>query len=158
MVRPITKTVSNDVTNDEIDVAMKKLRSEVGEKAALRAIERLLFIKMRLQGVEMSKAMAIMDITKPTAYQWQNEWNATGIDSIIPDYAGGAPRRLTEEQLQEVKDAIEERYGVRYSKKQIAVRMRDLGLRFAKPYDKDYRSPDDAEDILKKTSAGQWHV
>ena len=72
MVRPITKTVSNDVTNDEIDVAMKKLRSEVGEKAALRAIERLLFIKMRLQGVEMSKAMAIMDITKPTAYQWQN--------------------------------------------------------------------------------------
>ena len=65
MVRPITKTVSNDVTNEEIDVAMKKLRSEVGEKAALRAIERLLFIKMRLQGVEMSKAMAIMDITKP---------------------------------------------------------------------------------------------
>ena len=98
MVRPITKTVSNDVTNDEIDVAMKKLRSEVSEKAELRAIERLLFIKMRLQGVEMSKAMAIMDITKPTAYQWQNEWNATGIDSIIPDYAGGAPRRLTEEQ------------------------------------------------------------
>lgn len=172
MVRPITKTVSTDVSSDDIDAAMKELRNGVGEKAELRAIERLLFIKMRLQGVEMSKAMAVLGITKPTAYQWQNEWNEKGLDSIVPNYAGGASRRLSDEQLDEVKSAIAERcmtteevqefiqdrFDVKYTKKQIAVRMRELGLHFAKPYDKDYRSPEDAEQVLKKTSPGQWHV
>lgn len=172
MVRPITKTVSTDVSGDDIDAAMKELRNGIEEKTDLRAIERLLFIKMRLQGVEMSKAMAVMGITKPTAYQWQNEWNEKGLDSIAPNYAGGKHRRLSDEQLEEVKSAIAERcmtteevqefiqdrFGVKYSKKQVSIRMRGLGLHFAKPYDKDYHSPDNAEQVLKKTSPGQWHV
>lgn len=172
MVRPITKTVSTEVSGDEIRAMEKVLRSEVAEKAQLRAIERLMFIKMRLQGVEMAKAMAVLDISKPTAYQWQDEWNKRGLDSIVPGYAGGAPRRLTDEQLDEVKkaitercmstaevqDFIEKRFEVKYSKKQIAVRMRELGLHFAKPYDKDYRAPDDADEVLKKTSVGHWQA
>lgn len=172
MVRPITKTVSTEVPDSEIDAAMSDLRSKIEEKGELKAIERLLFIRMRLQGVEMQKAMAVMGISKPTAYEWQNAWNEKGLDSIMPAYSGGAPRRLTDEQLGEVKtavanrcmtteevqDLIYEHYKVSYTRKQIAVRMRELGLHFAKPYDNDYRSPDDAEQIVKKTSAGRWHL
>ncbi len=172
MVRPISKTVSMDVTDAEIDEMMKSLRSSVSDKKALKAIERLIFIKMRRAGIEMSKAMEVSDISKPTAYEWQEDWNKHGLESIIPNYAGGAPRRLDDEQLEAVKEElrkhdmtteeiqafISERFGVDYTKKQVAVRMRGLGLHFAKPYDHDYRAPDDAESTLKKTSVGRWHL
>ncbi len=172
MARPITKTVSMDVTDEEIEGMMKDLRSSISDKKALKAIERLYFIKMRRAGVEMSKAMEISDISKPTAYEWLDDWNQHGLESVIPNYAGGAPRRLDDEQLEAVKDElrkhdmtteeiqafISDRFGVEYTKKQVAVRMRGLGLHFAKPYDHDYRAPDDAESSLKKTSAGRWHL
>ena len=172
MVRPITQTVSEEVPDEAIESMIAELRESIVEKKALRALERLSFIKMRREGVEMQKAMAVAGISKPTAYQWQNEWNDKGLDSVVPDYAGGAPRRLTDEQLERIKaevaakvmttdeaqEFISREYGVKYTKKQVAVRLRGLGLHFAKPYDKDYRSPDDAEDLLKKTSSGRWHL
>ena len=106
MVRPISKTVSMDVTDAEIDEMMKSLRSSVSDKKALKAIERLIFIKMRRAGIEMSKAMEVSDISKPTAYEWQEDWNKHGLESIIPNYAGGAPRRLDDEQLEAVKELL----------------------------------------------------
>ncbi len=172
MVRPITHTVSQEVPDQAIDSMIDELRGSIKEKKPLRALERLNFIKMRREGVEMSKAMAIAGISKPTAYEWQNEWNEKGLDSVIPDYSGGAPRRLTDEQLERLKfevdakvmstdeaqEYIRTEFGVTYTKKQVSVRLRDMGLHFAKPYDKDYRSPDSAEDDLKKTSPGRWHL
>lgn len=173
MVRPITKTVSMDVSDQEIDQMMQTIRDAISEKAEFKAYERLMFIKMRREGVEMEKARRICDISKPTAYEWQDNWNNEGLSSVLPRYAGGAPRRLSEDQLERVREElehrggmtteevrcyIEEEFDVSYTPKQVAVRLRDMGARYAKPYGRDYRSPDDAEAVLKKTSAGLWSL
>lgn len=169
MVRPITKTVSMEVTDQEIDQEMEALRAAISEKKELRGIERLIFIRMRREGVEMEKAMRICGISKPTAYEWQDNWNERGLDSVRPNYGGGAPRRLSDDQLERVKDELDRRegmtteevrgfikdeFGVTYTPKQVSVRLRALGARYAKPYGKDYRSPDDAEAVLKKRRKG----
>ena len=169
MVRPITKTVSVEIPDEEIDKAMDELRAAIREKAELRAFERLMFIRMRREGVEMGKAMRIAGISKPTAYEWQDNWNESGLDSVRPNFAGGAPRRLDDDQLEllreelrtrgsmstpEIQSFIEEEFDVTYTRKQVAVRMRNLGAHYAKPYPRDYRSPDDADAVLKKLRPG----
>jgi len=39
---------------------------------------------------------------------------------------------------------------VEYSLKQVGIILRNLGMKFGKPYPKDYRRPQDAEEQLKK--------
>ena len=50
----------------------------------------------------------------------------------------------------EVQKLIEEEFGVGYSSWQIKRILKSFGMRYAKPYQKDYRKPDNAEDTLKK--------
>ena len=52
----------------------------------------------------------------------------------------------------EVQELIEEEFGVRYSSWQVRRNLKSFGMRYAKPYQKDYRKPDDVEDTLKKSS------
>jgi transposase len=61
-------------------------------------------------------------------------------------------------ETSDVRLFIMEAYKVEYSMKQVHVILTKLGLHHAKPYPKDHRRPDDAEDILKKTSAMLWTV
>ena len=50
-----------------------------------------------------------------------------------------------------VKDLIEDHFGVSYSEKQIMRILRAMGMNYGKPFPRDYRRPIDAENILKKT-------
>ncbi len=50
----------------------------------------------------------------------------------------------------EVKNLIKEQFNIEYSLKQVIIILRSLGLKFTKPYPKDYRRPADAEKQLKK--------
>jgi len=52
----------------------------------------------------------------------------------------------------EIKKLISEEFNVEYSLKQIRIILRKFGMKLAKPFPHDYRRPDDAEEILKKTS------
>jgi putative transposase len=50
----------------------------------------------------------------------------------------------------EVQDLIEKRFAVRFTQKHVRTILRKLGLKYAKPYQHDYRRPKNAEDDLKK--------
>ena len=50
----------------------------------------------------------------------------------------------------EVQEVIEAEFGVIYSSWQVRRILKSFGMRYAKPYQKDYRRADDAEDTLKK--------
>ena len=50
----------------------------------------------------------------------------------------------------EVQEVIEAEFGVIYSSWQARRILKSFGMRYARPYQKDYRKPENAEDTLKK--------
>ena len=56
----------------------------------------------------------------------------------------------TTKEVQKVIEA-ELEFGVIYSSWQVRRILKSFGMRYAKPYQKDYRKPENAEDTLKKT-------
>jgi|GEM_PF-1720577 len=52
----------------------------------------------------------------------------------------------------EVQKLIEEEFGVNYSSWQVRRILKSFGMKYAKPYQKDYRKPENAEKTLKNLS------
>ncbi len=115
--------------------------------------------------MSVEEAAKLVGTSKNNAYIWQERWNESGHQGIIPRFAGGKPSKLTEEQkldlkerlgsgsftTEDVRELIQTKYGVEYTSKQVRIIMRKMGLNYAKPFQHDYRRPADAEDQLKKT-------
>lgn len=112
-------------------------------------------------GLSVPEASEKLGITKVTGYVWLERWNENGYEGIIPSFAGGRPSKLTEEEKIELKEILKERddwktkeirklicdkFNVEYSLKQVGIILKNLGLKFARPYPKDYRRPVDAEE------------
>lgn len=140
---------------------LKKIKAERDGKI----LRRLYFIKFRYEGDTVQEASRKIGITKRIGYIWQERWNTGGYQGLIPQYAGGRPSKLTDQQKvkleqmlrgkcswtsREVQGLIIKEFGVTYTIKQILEIAKKMGMRFAKPYQRDYRRPVDAEDILKK--------
>ena len=53
--------------------------------------------------------------------------------------------------LNEIVGFINARFGVKYSERQVRKILKGFKMKHAKPYQVDYRKPDDAEEKLKKT-------
>jgi len=53
---------------------------------------------------------------------------------------------------EDVRKLVLEDFNVEYTPKQIRVILKSFGMKLAKPYPRDYRRPDDAENRLKKHS------
>jgi len=144
----------------ELDRRIKSLEKDV------KVLKRLYFVKYRYSGDTVEVASRKVSVTKMIGYEWQRRWNEEGYTGLIPRYAGGRPSKLTDNQKEELKSMlkkrddwttdeirrlIKERYGVEYTLKQIRVILRKFGMKCGKPYPKDYRRPENAEEILKKT-------
>ena len=127
--------------------------------------ERLCFIRMRYKGYTVEEAASSNGMTTKTGYNIQERWNEGGMAALVPNFGGGRRSKLTKEQREElegvlsiapmstkgVREYIAEEFGIEYSNKQIYVILGKMGMNHAKPYPRDHRRPDDAEDILKKT-------
>jgi len=124
------------------------------------------FIKYRYEEVSVEEAAKRVGISKPVAYIWQDRWNEEGYNGLKPKFAGGSPSKLSDSQKEQLKGILKERddwatedvrelilkkFNIEYSQKQVRRILRHFGMKHAKPYPHDYRKPDDAEDILKKT-------
>lgn len=140
---------------------LKMIKTEKDPKI----LRRLYFIKFRYEGDSIQEAANKIGITKRVGYIWQDRWNEGGYQGLIPRYAGGRPSKLTDQQKveleqilrqkdcwtsREVRDLIIKEFGVTYTIKQVLEIAKKMGMKFAKPYQHDYRRPIDAEDILKK--------
>ena len=133
----------------------------------VRILKRLYFIKFRYYGDSVKKASEKVGVTKRIGYIWQNRWNEKGYDGIIPRFAGGRPSKLSQPQkneleqilrqkeswtTKEIKEIISREFNIDYTLKQIYIILRDMGMKFGKPYPRNYRKPTNAEEMLKKTS------
>lgn len=161
MARPENITIERHITAEELQKRIKSLEKDV------KVLQRLYFIKYRYEGVTVEEAANRVGISKPVAYIWQDRWNKEGYEGLKPKFAGGKPSKLSDDQKEqlkkilnkrddwttdEIKKLISDEFMVEYSLKQIRIILRKFGMKLAKPFPHDYRRPDDAEDILKKTT------
>ena len=89
---------------------------------------------------------------------------------MVPRYAGGRPSKLSEQQkdeqfkellkrnywtTNEVKELISLQFGIEYSSDQIRRILKNYNMLFGKLYPQDYRRPENAENIFKKTTSNE---
>jgi transposase len=160
MPRPEQIPIQKHITQDELQRRIKILETNA------KILKRLYFIKYRYEGSSVEEACSLVGVAKPVGYIWQERWNEDGYEGLIPRYAGGRPSKLNSQQkgklvqllkqkdvwtTDEVKSLIRDEFGVEYTLKQIRIIVRKFGMKYAKPFTHDYRRPDNAEEILKKT-------
>jgi putative transposase len=152
--------IKKQMSVEELDKRIKTLEMDV------KVLNRLHFIRNRYLGDSVELAASKSGVTKRVGYIWQERWNEEGYEGLIPKYGGGRPSQITNEQKNQLKEKLSERddwttkevrklikdnYGVEFSEKHVRTILRDLGLKFAKPYPQDYRRASDAAEQLKKT-------
>ena len=161
MARPENIAIYRHITAEELLKRIKSLEKDG------KVLKRLYFIKYRYEGVTVEDAAERVEISKPVAYIWQDRWNKEGYEGLKPKFAGGKPSKLSDDQKEQLKEILNKRddwtteeirkliskeYKVEYSLKQIRIILRKFGMKLSKPFQHDYRRPEDAEEILKKTS------
>lgn len=127
--------------------------------------ERLLFINQLYLGDGIETACERLCISVQTGYNWLELWNKYGYGRLSPNFGGGTPPKLTEEQTQQLKEKlksgnwltqevralIRKDFGILYSLRHISRTLRDFGMNYAKPYPHDFRKPDNAEALLAQS-------
>ncbi len=155
---------------EEVEAMLYSLRARFSEKTEIRAVERLIFIRLLMLGYDMKESCRIIDISLPTGYTWKDTWERDGMDSVFPRYGGGRKYLLSPEDMAkagetiasermttaEARDYIKRKYGVDYSTKQVAVRLKSLGLRHVRPYELEFDSEEEESAVLSNSSAKRW--
>ena len=129
---------------------------------------RILAVRMVKLGETRTTVGKFIHRDRKTVGNWVKEYDEYGIEGLIPDYSKcGTKSKLTNEQLLELKillsdpdknytimDAkklIEERFGVKYSYKQVwEITRKKLGFNYCKPFIIYNEAPVNADDILLK--------
>ena len=140
------------------------LESFIKKEKRKRSLERLIFIRDLYSGTDVETAAKKLGRCRATGYNWLSEWNRNGPRGLKPKFRGGRPSKLSEAQLSDLKQKLQARnswtprdarqlirdeYGVEYSDDSVSRILRMFGMRFGKPYPRDYRRPGDAEARLK---------
>lgn len=149
----------------ERHVPVGALRSLISREKDKRVHERLLFIHQLYMGASVPDACERLCIALQTGHNWLKAWNQGGYAGLKPRFGGGRPPKLTPAQREtlrealgskdhwltgEVRDLIARRFSVQYSMRQVARILRSLGMHYSKPYPKDIRRPEDAEEVLRE--------
>lgn len=146
------------VTEDELKNLIKKEKNKY-------IFERLLFINQLYRDDSVEVACDRMCISIQSGYDWLKLWNHGGYDGLSPNFGGGRPPDLTDEQkeqlknklqtgnwlTQEVRALIRKDFNVFYSFRHVSRTLRGFGMNYAKPYPYDYRRPIDAIELLAQS-------
>jgi putative transposase len=162
MVKTEQIQIVKHMTVNDLTKQIKKLEKDT------MVLQRLFFIKYRYEGKSVEEAAKLVSASKNTGYLWQERWNNDGYYGLSPQFAGGRPSYLSDEQKEklkvllkrkdnwttkEVQELISKKFSVKYTLKQIRIILKNFGMNYAKPYHHDYRKPKNAKDILKKPSS-----
>lgn len=149
------------------DIPLSKIRSEKARiKSEWTYFEKLTFIEDVYAGENVNYAIEKRGKTAQTGYNWVNAWNESGFEGLKRKPGSTGKSKLTENELKELKKLIKERkltgnrqikkliqdeFGVTYSERNISRIMDKLNFGYAKPYVIPAKSPEDADEQLKKT-------
>ena len=150
------------------DIPLSQIRSEKAKiKSEWAYFEKLTFIEDVYSGENVNYAIEKRGKSAQTGYNWVKAWNESGFEGLKRKPGSSGKSKLTENQFKELKKLIKElnltgtrqikkliydKYGVIYSERQISRIMEKLNFGYAKPYVIPAKSPEDADEQLKKTS------
>jgi len=145
-----------------VDEIRERLKTEKDYKIRVK----LIFLNLiSSKDMKVEEGCRICGIAVPTGYLWIRKWNEAGYEGIREkEGKRGRPPKLDEAGIERLKELlkgkaywttrevrvlIKEELGVEYSEDQVVRILRDkIGMKFSKPYPKDYRRPRDAEELL----------
>lgn len=149
--------IERHIPEDELD----RLIDETEDDHMLR---RLIFVKNLYHGDSLEEAADRVGRSDATASRWANQWNDGGLEELAPDFGGGRPPKLDENEqaelveiladdgpwtTQEIRQLLDERFNVSYHPNYLSRFLRSLGLRYATPRPERPSRPDNAEEILR---------
>jgi len=147
-------------------VSLEELKILIRKEKNWYIHERLLFIHQLYLGDSVAQACERLCIAEQTGYNWLDSWNKDGYHKLAPEFGGGAPPKLTDEQKDKVKGKLKEKgnwltsevramirqsFNVTYSDRHIKRMLNGFGMHYAKPYQHDYRKPENAEQKLAQS-------
>ena len=155
-----SKDVKKHLSVAELDAAI----DEAQKADETRLVRRLCLIKNLYAGDSITEAATRVGVAQPTASRWTDRWNTHGIDGLRPDFAGGRPPKLTEEEQEQlcavleanqplttahVHRLIEDGFDVSYSQRHVSRLLKKLGMKYAIPRPESPDRPDDADELLE---------
>lgn len=102
---PIKRQVPPEDLNKVLDEYSDRLDTPAKARKAER---RITFVRMRYNGFSIEECSKSLGITQRTCYNFQNEWNAKGKESIVPRTSTGANPKLSQEEVREIRHVIKD--------------------------------------------------
>ncbi len=136
------------------------------EEKNTRIKERLHTILLLYRGYRADETAKILRRGYATVRRWKDAWNEGGYEGLKPNFTGGYKPMISssiwDEIIEDIKDKamtlrdvqvyVNTKYGVDYAYHGVWHWVRGKKkVPYGKPYLRDTRRPEDAEEILKKT-------
>ena len=100
--------------------------------------------------MEVKEACDMCGIAIPIGYLWLRKWNKEGYEGLKDKEGKRDSETYVLDNKRSKNTHKKERFAVEYSEDQVVRILRDkIGMKFSKPYPRDYRRPADAEQILE---------
>lgn len=150
------KEIKRHIAEDDLD----ELIAATGDEHELR---RLIFIKNCYYGDTLEEAADRVGRSNATGSRWAKRWNEAGLEGLMPDFGGGRPPKLDEneqEELiqklkerdswtsQEIRQLLQDEFNISYHPAYLSEFLRSLGLHYAKPRPERPNRPENAAQRL----------
>jgi transposase len=155
------KEIVRHLSEDNLD---RLLAESTDEKLT----ERLIFIKRIYKGATLEDAADDVGRSSATGTRWARRWNKGGLGLLMPNFGGGRPPKLGEDQRerflellrdgqpwkkQEIQHLINKEFDVEFHPVYPSTFLEELGLFCVIPRTKRPSRPENAEEILDERVA-----
>ena len=152
--------IFNVMTEEELDEALESLDYPI------RYYQRLIAMKLISTGHNHKETGEILRISYRSINRWAKACEKNGLDGLIPNFSGGKPSKLSEENKVQFKQILiegenltmtdaqrilKDDFGIEFSLPHVCNIVRQLGFNYGKPRPKFREAPENGEEILKKT-------
>lgn len=156
----IFNVMSEDELNDKI----------ASKNISKRYYERLLAMRLISLGFNHKEVSEMLLISYTSVYRWAKQCEEKGLEGLLPNFNGGRKSKFIEEDRIKFKTRLKQEKNLSMTAAQNILRnefhydfslpyvcrlVRDLGFNYGKPRPKFNKEPENAEEILKKTSKKQ---
>jgi len=98
--------MATKVEVDESWASLDEVRRLCKKERDSRLRERLIAIRMLMQGRSRREVAASLDVSPTTIYYWKKAWNESGLAGLRPSYRGSRSK-VTQEMEAEIEDIVE---------------------------------------------------
>ena len=130
--------------------------------------KRLTFIKRLYKGSTLEDAADDVGMSQSTGSRWADLWNESGLGQLMPNFGGGRPPKLGDDQRerlikllregepwkkQEIQHLLNTEFDIEYHPNYLPRMLADFGLSYAIPRTERPDRPDNADKILDERVA-----